>query len=193
MDRCGVYGRSQSGILRMLIKAAGIAGRIIAVAIPLLLILIIGSEAAGVRYMCVLSSSMEPELPVGSLIAIVPAKPENVVPGENLTYFIGGNYVTHKVIRNDRENGVLITKGIAGKIEDAPVPYSAVKGVQKLCVPGLGTLAEKLRTVSGKIILLSAAAAVFFAVIIADIIMSRRRAAAANQYDLTAFAAENNF
>ena len=166
--------------------------RCFAFMIPLLLLLVIGTEAAGVRYLCVLSPSMEPELPVGSLIAVIPKKPETVSEGDNLTYLAGGSFVTHKVIKNDTEGRFLITKGIAGKLEDAPVPYSSVTGVQKLCIPRLGRLVAKLGTARGKIALIAMAAAIFIIVILADIITGRRRKNAANQSDLTAIAAENN-
>ena len=173
-------------------KIARVSGKIVYFALPAILILLIGTNAAGIRYLCVLSASMEPELPVGSLIVVVPAKPEKIKEGDNLTYIIGANFVTHKVLRNDTENGFLYTKGIAGKLEDAPVPYSAVRGIQKMCVPGLGVIAEKLGTAKGKIIVLSTAAVIFLTVIAVNAVTGKRRRKAANQYDLTAFAAENN-
>ncbi len=185
------YGKRR-GPGAVFVKIFRVIGRIVFFSIPIILLLVIISQASGVRYMCVLSSSMEPELPQGSLIVVVPRRAEEIRTGDNLTYFISGNYVTHRVVRIDRENKKIITKGIAGKLEDAPVPYGAVKGVQKLCFPGLGRLAEKLGTARGKIIILSAATAIFIAVIIADIILGRRRKTAANQIDLTAYAAENN-
>ncbi len=183
------YGKKCAKIIKKIARAML---RVLAFMIPLALLLVIGTQAAGVRYMCVLSSSMEPELPVGSLIAVVPKRPEAVSEGENVTYLAGGSLVTHKVIKNDDAGKYLITKGIAGKLEDAPVPYSAVRGVQKICIPGLGKFAAKLGTARGKIAVISCAAAIFIIVILADIITGRRRKNAANQSDLTAIAAENN-
>ncbi|MBR6935587.1 MAG: signal peptidase I [Clostridia bacterium] len=184
-----IYGKRQAKIIKIIARAML---RGLAFMIPLVLLLIICTQAAGVRYMCVLSSSMEPELPVGSLIVVVPKRPEAVSEGENITYLAGGSLVTHKVIKNDEGGKFLITKGIAGKLEDAPVPYSAVRGVQKICIPGLGKLAAKLGSARGKIAVISSAAAIFIIVILADIITGRRRKNAANQSDLTAIAAENN-
>ena len=176
-----------------IVKLARVLGRIVSFVIPAMLLIIIGTEAAGVRYLCVLSPSMEPELPVGSLIVVVPREPAEIKKGDNLTYIIGGNYVTHKVLRNDRDNCFLCTKGIAGKLEDAPVPYSSVRGIQKICFPGLGFIAGKLGTAKGKIAVLSTAAVLFVLVVIVDFISGRRRRNAANQYDLTAYAADNTF
>ena len=184
--------RKQGSAGRIVAKIARVLGKIVSFGLPAILILLIGTGAAGVRYLCVLSPSMEPELPVGSLIVVLPQKPENVKEGDNLTYMIGGNFVTHKVLRNDMENGFIYTKGIAGKLEDAPVPYTAVKGIQKICIPGLGVFAEKLGTAKGKIIVLSTAAVIFLTVITVDIVTGRRRRKAANQFDLTACAADKN-
>lgn len=184
-----IYVKRQAKIIKIIARAML---RGLAFVIPLVLLLIICTQAAGVRYMCVLSSSMEPELPVGSLIVVVPKRPEAVSEGENITYLAGGSLVTHKVIKNDEDGKFLITKGIAGKLEDAPVPYSAVRGVQKICIPGLGKLTAKLGSARGKIAVISFTAAIFIIVILADIITGRRRKNAANQSDLTAIAAENN-
>lgn len=166
-------------------KIIRIVFRVSALLIPAILIFLICTKIAGIKYLCVLSPSMEPELPVGSLIAVVPTDPEKIREGDNLTYLSGGNYITHKVVANDTVNKTVTTRGVAGKLEDAPVPYGAAVGIQKICIPGLGRFAAILSTSNGKIILLSAATAVFLAIMIADIVIRKRREAAAIKSDLS--------
>lgn len=154
-------------------------------AVPALLIAILVSELAGVRYLCVLSPSMEPELPVGSLVVIVPVKPERVAPGDNLAYVTGGNVVTHKVLLNDPAGRTLKTKGIAGKLEDAPVPYEAVLGIEKLCVPGAGRIAAALKTPAGKVALLTAGVLTVLVLLIPEFLPGKRRRTVSTESDLT--------
>ncbi len=154
-------------------------------AVPVLLIAILVSELAGVRYLCVLSPSMEPELPVGSLVVIVPADPARVRPGDNLAYMTGGSIVTHKVLLNDTTERTLKTKGIAGKLEDAPVPYEAVLGVERLCVPGAGRVMSAIKTPAGKTVLITAGALTVLVLLIPEFMPGKRRRTAATETDLT--------
>ncbi|MBP5730448.1 MAG: signal peptidase I [Clostridia bacterium] len=167
-------------------KVLKTAFKVLLWAVPVLLIAILVSQLAGVRYLCVLSPSMEPELPVGSLVVIVPVKPERVKPGDNLAYLTGGNIVTHRVLLNDTASRTLKTKGIAGKLEDAPVPYEAVLGVEKLCIPKAGRIAAAIKTPAGKAILLTAGALIVLILLIPEFLPGRRRRIAATEPDLTA-------
>jgi signal peptidase len=177
--------KNRYGLAGRIRKAAGVVLKGAAIALPVILMLIIVSGFFGVRYLCVVSPSMEPELPVGSLIVVVPRDNAKIKEGDNLTYRAGNKYITHKVIKNDAENRTFTTKGTAGKLEDPPVKYECAEGVEVLCLPGLGRVLTVLRTTVGRIVLMTAAAGIFMAVILTDIVREKRRRIAAIQNDLS--------
>lgn len=68
----------------------------------------------------VASGSMEPEYKVGSLVFAKKAEPENIRPGDCITYTFGSSTVTHRVVAVDYEQRTCITKGDANEKEDPP-------------------------------------------------------------------------
>lgn len=149
--------------------------RIISIAGPAIILAAVLAGFAGVKYLCVLSPSMEPEMPVGSLIAVVPAKAEKMRVGRDVTYKLGANYVTHRVVEIREKERMLVTKGLANERTDAPVSFEAVVGVPVLCVPGLGKLTAKFSGTGGKIMLISAGSLAVVAVIFADMLLEPAR------------------
>lgn len=105
-----------------------------------------GVRLAGLSPFSVLSGSMEPELPVGSLIYVKPVDPTEVHVGEAITFRLGsGTLVTHEVYEIDASAREFKTHGIAnvdaqGNIspDAAPVPWSSLVGSVVACVPLLG-------------------------------------------------------
>jgi len=153
-------------------RIARVIIRIISIAGPAILLAAVLAGFAGVRYLCVLSPSMEPELPVGSLIVVVPARAENLKVGRNVTYRLGSNFVTHRIVEINKTEETLITQGLANSLPDAPVDFEAVAGVPVLCVPKLGRLTARFSGIAGKIILLSAGLLAVTAVLAADLLLS---------------------
>lgn len=110
----------------------------------------------GMQQLTVLTGSMEPAVPVGSLIYVAPAAPSELAEGDIVTFGDGEETVTHRVISNHKVEGELITKGDANAEEDLqPVPYSMVVGKVVLTLPGLGDVLEALASVMGKIYLIA--------------------------------------
>lgn len=105
-----------------------------------------GVRLAGLSPFAVLSGSMEPELPVGSLIYVKPVDPTEVHVGDAITFRLeSGTLVTHEVYEIDAETHEFRTHGIAnvdsqGNIspDAAPVPWSSLVGSVVACVPLLG-------------------------------------------------------
>ncbi len=94
----------------------------------------------------VLSGSMEPELPVGTLILI--HKENSYKAGEIVTYEDEyGNLVTHRLV--SLENGEAITKGDANNTEDASFTASKIYGKVKAVLPGVGGIILWLKTPLG--------------------------------------------
>ena len=84
----------------------------------------------------VMTGSMEPEIREDSLLVVKKTPPEDIAPGDVISFFspdpmLEGAVNTHRVVRIEKENGRIqfITKGDANVIEDAyPTDGSALVG-----------------------------------------------------------------
>lgn len=105
----------------------------------------------GCKSMAVVSGSMEPGIPVGSIVVVRHTNPDTLEVGDVISYRLSGNtMVTHRVAAIDAENQELITKGDANEVEDAnPVAYSSVVGKKLFHVPLLGYLSIYIKTPLG--------------------------------------------
>ena len=76
-------------------------------AVVVLAVLLAGVRLVGITPYAVLSGSMEPTYPVGSLIYVKDADPEDVQVGDPITFVLNEDLVvaTHRVIDIDEENG----------------------------------------------------------------------------------------
>lgn len=132
----------------------------------LILVAVIGSsllltvpKVFGYEIYNVVSGSMEPEIPVGSLIFVAPVQPESVIEGEIIAFESGDSVVTHRVVENKKLEGELITKGDANEGEDInPVPYAGVIGRVERHVPYMGEYMVIYTTNVGKVYMICFAA-----------------------------------
>ena len=76
----------------------------------------------------VISQSMEPVYPVGSVIFSKQISPEQVQAGDCITYRYGKELVTHRVIEADGDKRIFMTKGDANRYMDDPVEYNWLAG-----------------------------------------------------------------
>ena len=107
---------------------------VIATSIPLAIPRFLGYETYNVT-----SGSMEPALPVGSVIYVQYVEPETVKTDDIIAFFSGGSVVTHRVVNNNLFEGKFTTKGDANPMVDfSDVPYSDLVGVVKYHIPVLG-------------------------------------------------------
>ena len=134
------------GILGTLILVA-----VIAVSAPLTVPRLLGYEMYQV-----LSGSMEPAIPVGSVIYVKQSVPEEIQAGEIIAFFREeGDVVTHRVVDNHTVERELITKGDANEIQDfQPVPYNALIGRVERHIPVVGSFMGLLAGNIGKAYLL---------------------------------------
>ena len=138
------------GILGTLILLA-----VIAVSAPLTVPRLLGYEMFEV-----LTGSMEPEIPVGSVIYVKYVQPELIEEREIVAFFKSeGDVVTHRVVDNHTVERELITKGDANEINDfEPVPYENLIGRVERHVPVVGRFMSLLAGTVGKLYLLCLAA-----------------------------------
>ena len=103
----------------------------------------------------VISGSMEPEIPVGSLVYVEGAQPEDMEVGDVIAFYGGRDanaIVTHRVVENRVIMGELITKGDANQTNDMnPVDYENFIGIVKWSVPKIGAVAQIMTGREGKI------------------------------------------
>lgn len=123
--------------------------------ILIMLICIVGilfvPRLLGMDTLAVISGSMEPNIPVGSLIIIDETSFESLKVGDVITYKMSDSTViTHRIKQIDTENKSVITKGDANEVEDgAPVSSDRIIGKLKFSIPLIGYLTIYMQTPLG--------------------------------------------
>lgn len=118
---------------------------VILAAFPFTLPRIFGIEIYGI-----LTGSMDPACPTGSLVYVKSVNPESLQEKDIVTFQKGNLVITHRVVKNDVQKEELITKGDANNANDMqPVAYEQIKGKVALTVPLLGYLALRLNSAAG--------------------------------------------
>ncbi len=166
-DRVIQVGKVRGGALNAFFWA------LIALA-ALLLCAFFGVRLFGLTPYAVLSGSMEPEYPVGSMIYVKAVDPEDVEVGDAITFSLeSGTLVTHQVYQIDAESREFRTQGIANIKSDgsispdaAPVRFDSLVGKPVACIPYLGYVNKFLTSQLG-IIVVGTVVAVFVIVSIA--------------------------
>lgn len=138
-------------------KAAGAvlraSGRFLAGLVILSALSVALPRLAGLEPYSVLSGSMAPEMPTGSLAYISSARPEDLSEGDVAAFYDQlGNVVVHRVVRNRVVEGELVTKGDANPKQDMnPVGYDRVIGRVSCHVPFLGRMAVLYAGLPGRL------------------------------------------
>ena len=99
----------------------------------------------------IISGSMAPAIPVGSLIFVEPAEGVDIVEGDVIAFRTEGSVIAHRVTENNIIEGTLTTKGDANAEEDfTAVPYSHLIGKVVKSVKNLGAVMAYLTKPIGK-------------------------------------------
>lgn len=150
---------------------------LIIVVVAALLLLVLGAFArggravGGYRALVVLSGSMTPKMPVGSVVVSKSANPMSIKVGDIITFVRTASnstennsaFVTHRVVRivNDAGGLSFVTKGDANNTTDQnPVLASHVVGRVVLVVPWLGHVTNFVRGFWGWLLLIIFPAAI---------------------------------
>lgn len=89
----------------------------------------------------VVSGSMEPEIPVGSVVYVEEARPEEIPEGDIIAFRGGESLIIHRVVQNKVVEGEFVTKGDANAAQDREaVPYARFAGRVACHIPGAGPL-----------------------------------------------------
>lgn len=109
----------------------------------------------GFRIYTVVSGSMEPAIPVGSLLYIQEMPPEDMKEKDVIAYYGGHDQtaiITHRVVENRILMGEFVTKGDANAAEDMePVSYDDFIGKVRLSIPKVGGAAQAFSSTPGKV------------------------------------------
>ncbi len=110
----------------------------------ILALLLAGVRLLGLSPYAVISGSMAPAYPVGSLIYVAPAVFEDVRVGDPITFRLNGgaSVATHRVVKIDESKMAFYTKGDANESADGtPVMADDLIGRPVCCIPVLGYIA----------------------------------------------------
>lgn len=144
-----------------------IVGGMILVIVILLCAPLVLPKIFGCQVYAVISGSMEPAIPVGSLVYIKEVEAENVQEGDVIAFYSAsdnGAIITHRVEKNQVVSGQFITKGDANEAKDPlPIKYELLIGEVVMSIPVLGKILSMMVTIQGK---LAAGGMVAFATIL---------------------------
>lgn len=139
-------------------------GSLIMLVVILLCLALAAPRLAGIKTFVVISGSMEPAIPVGSMVYSKAVDPKTLETGDVIVFYSsnapqGGGTgevipVTHRVVLNDTTNGEITTKGDANEKNDiSKVTYLNVEGKVIFHIPQLGYLAAPMSSLMGKMAL----------------------------------------
>jgi signal peptidase len=133
-------------------KIWNIVTTVVVCVVALLALLLVGARILGLQTYVVLSGSMEPDYPTGSLIYVREVDRFEVQPKDVITFMINETTVaTHRVVAVDGENRTFTTKGDANRTADAaPVHFNNLVGKPVFSIPFLGYVAHFVQNPPGK-------------------------------------------
>ncbi|MBO4888165.1 MAG: signal peptidase I [Firmicutes bacterium] len=103
----------------------------------------------------VVSGSMQPAIPIGSVIYVQPYDPVKIKTDDVIAFYVENTVIVHRVMENKHLEGVFITKGDANPVEDlSDVPYHDVIGKVVFHVPYVGDFLSIFSTTTGKVYVL---------------------------------------
>ena len=126
----------------------------------------------GIQTFKVLSGSMQPNYPVGSLVYVKKTQPDTINIGDVITFYINENsLVTHRVVDKDIDKRTFETKGDANEVKDGgKVSFDNVVGKAIFCIPYLGYVSSYFNTTQGSYLLVGFIAILFVATFLPDIL-----------------------
>lgn len=155
---------------------------VLVTAVVVIAVLLVGLRLFGVQVYSVISGSMEPEYPVGSLIYVKSADPSEVKVGDVITFILPNSTpATHRVIAIDEEKQYFYTRGDANfsidpetgekkYVEDPPVHFKNLIGKPVFTIPYLGYFAYYIQHPPGSYIAIAVGAVIIAIAFLPDII-----------------------
>ena len=143
----------------MLPALCNIFGILILLSVIFLYLPVTVAKLRGNEVYNVVSGSMAPEIPVGSIIYVEPAAPETIAEEEVIAFYSGSTVIAHRVVKNRAGEGEFITKGDANEENDMnPVKYAELVGRVSWHCPVMGGLLEVSTSAAGRVYIVCFAA-----------------------------------
>lgn len=140
--------------MNMLIKVLHRFTNLLLVLALALVVLLVAPRVLGMDSYAVISASMHPALPVGSLIYVQKTDPAKIEVKDIISFRLGGTVATHRVAEKDSQAQTFTTKGDRNANPDgSPLPYSQVIGKVVFHVPYLGALSQWLTPLRAGIVI----------------------------------------
>ena len=157
-------------------KTWNVVSSVLVGVVVLLAVALVGVRLVGLKPFVVLSGSMEPTYPVGSLIYVKSVDHKTLQAGDPITYLISDNtVVTHRIIEvlpdeEDPETLRFFTKGDANDVADgASVHYKNVIGKPVFSIPYLGYLSHYIQNPPGMYVAIAGGALLILLVFLPDV------------------------
>ena len=158
-------------------QICGIVTTVAVVAVVILAVLLVGLRLVGLEPFVVLSGSMEPSYPVGSLIYVCRVDTDQLQVGDPITFRLAGETIaTHRIIevlQDTPKSRSFRTQGDANKNPDGkPVPDSKVIGKPIFCIPYLGYLSSYIQRPPGSYVAVGVGLAIIALAFVPDFIQA---------------------
>ena len=140
---------------------------------------------SGFTLLNVETGSMQPELPVNSLIFVQRVDPEEISQGDIITFVLNENGVlaTHRVREVNSASRTFITKGDANNTADAPVMWDNVVGKVRFKIPKIGGLFEKITSVKNRPVVIAIIACLVVGMFVSDEMVKKKRSNKTDEAD----------
>lgn len=170
-------------------KALKIVSNALLVLVLIFAILLVGVRIVGINVLMVLSPSMEPKYPTGSLIYLVDVDPAKLEVDDVITYRISDKTTaTHRIkeiVPDDNEPNIVRfrTKGDNNDDYDANlVEFEQIEGKVIFCIPLLGRLAMYIQSPPGFYVAIGTALVIILFVMIVDMVTDDKKAKNKNEH-----------
>ncbi len=132
-------------------------------------------NAVGFSLLNVETGSMEPNLPVGSLIFVKSVPPEEIKSGDVITFALNedGVLATHRVKFVRSNSRTFITRGDANNTDDPPVSWDQLVGKVITHVPGIGFAFQFMTSPDNRVVIIIILAVMVVLAFSWDFIMTR--------------------
>ncbi len=162
---------------KMIRKIWNIVTAVLVAAIAIFAILLVGARLFGIQVYAVISGSMEPNYPVGSLIYVKKAEPEEIKVNDVITFVLPNEMpATHRVIEIDNKNEYFKTKGDNNEEADgSPVHFKNLIGKPIFCIPYIGYAAHYIQNPPGIYIAVACGAILLILVFLPDIFKDNKK------------------
>jgi len=149
-----VRKQNKKKLQKFLVTFSRILASIVIITVVLVLIPLTFPRLLGYQTYNVVSGSMEPEIPVGSLLFVESIDPYDVKEDDIITFYSNATVVSHRVVRNNTFESKFTTKGDANEgVDINDVKYNELIGIVRYHLPLMGAVGAYISTWSGKLLI----------------------------------------